>query len=91
VTVDNEGPEIAPDERETVFDRFYRGRDAKASGTPGIGLGLHLSRRLVEAHGGEIKLEERPGGTCISLTLPLALEGWKRRSGQGAADSRAAN
>jgi signal transduction histidine kinase len=91
VTVDNEGPEIAPDERETVFDRFYRGRDAKASGTPGIGLGLHLSRRLVEAHGGEIKLEERPGGTCISLTLPLALEGWKRRSAQGAADSRAAN
>jgi signal transduction histidine kinase/PAS domain-containing protein len=91
VTVDNEGPEIAPDERDSVFDRFYRGRDAKASGTPGIGLGLHLSRRLVEAHGGEIKLEERPGGTCISLTLPLALEGWKRRGGQAAVESRGAS
>jgi signal transduction histidine kinase len=92
VTVDNDGPEIAPEERESVFERFYRGRDARSSGTPGIGLGLHLSRRLVEAHGGQIRLEERPGGTCISLTLPLALEGWTRRGGeQPAADGRGAS
>ena len=87
VTVDNDGPEIAPEERESVFERFYRGRDARSSGTPGIGLGLHLSRRLVEAHGGQIRLEERPGGTRISLTVPLALEGWTRRGGEQAASA----
>lgn len=92
VTVDNDGPEIAPEERESVFERFYRGRDARSSGTPGIGLGLHLSRRLAEAHGGQLRLEERPGGTCISLTLPLALEGWTRRDGeQPPADGRGAS
>lgn len=92
VTVDNDGPEIAPEERESIFERFYRGRDARSSGTPGIGLGLHLSRRLVEAHGGQLRLEERTGGTCISLTLPLALEGWTRRDGaQPAADERGAS
>jgi signal transduction histidine kinase len=92
VTVDNDGPEIAPEERESIFERFYRGRDARSSGTPGIGLGLHLSRRLVEAHGGQLRLEERTGGTCISLTLPLALEGWTRRDGaQPAADGRGAS
>jgi signal transduction histidine kinase len=57
VTVDNDGPEIAPEERESVFERFYRGRDARSSGTPGIGLGLYLSRRFVEAHGGLRRLE----------------------------------
>jgi len=92
VTVDNDGPEIAPEERESVFGRFYRGRDARSSGTPGIGLGLHLSRLLVEAHGGQIRLEERPGGTRVSLTLPLALEGWTRPgSEQPAADERGAS
>lgn len=90
VTVDNDGPEIAPDERESVFERFYRGRDARSSGTPGIGLGLHLSRRLVEAHGGHIGLEDRPGGTCVSLTLPLALEGWATRGSERAAADRPA-
>lgn len=88
VSVDNEGPEIAPEDRESVFERFYRGRDAKSSGTPGIGLGLYLCRRLVEAHGGQIGLEERPGGTCVWLTLPLAVEEHTRhgRGGQPADD-----
>ncbi len=87
VTVDNDGPVIAPDERESVFERFYRGRDARSSGIPGIGLGLHLCRRLVEGHGGQIRLEERPGGTCVSLTLPLALEAWSREAGRRAGAS----
>jgi signal transduction histidine kinase len=90
VTVDNDGPEIAPEERESVFERFYRGRDARSSGTPGIGLGLHLSRRLVEAHGGQIRLEERPGGACFSLDLPLAIEAWTRGGGEQAASNRPA-
>ncbi len=90
VTVDNDGPEIAPEEREAVFERFYRGRDARSSGTPGAGLGLYLSRRLVEAHGGRTRLEERRGGTCVSLTLPLALEGWTQSDREDAAIDRPA-
>lgn len=90
VTVDNDGPEIASEEREAVFERFYRGRDARSSGTPGAGLGLYLSRRLVEAHGGRTRLEERRGGTCVSLTLPLALEGWTQNDGEEAAIDRPA-
>jgi len=90
VTVDNDGPEIVAEEREGVFDRFYRGRDARSSGTPGIGLGLYLSKRLVEAHGGRIRLEERPGGTCVSLNLPLAVEDWTRGGNDRAAAGRSA-
>ena len=78
VTVDNDGPEIAPEERESVFGRFYRGSDARSSRTPGIGLGLYLSRRFVEAHGGQIGLDERPGGTRVWLTVLLAVEGHAR-------------
>jgi signal transduction histidine kinase len=78
VTVDNEGPEIDPEERESVFGRFYRGSDARTSAKPGIGLGLYLSRRFVEAHGGQIRLDDRPGGTRVSLTLLLAIEGHAR-------------
>jgi len=58
-----------PEERASVFRTLLPRRDARSSGTPGIGLGLHLSRRLVEAHGGHIRLGTT-GGTCVSLSLP---------------------
>jgi signal transduction histidine kinase len=90
VTVDNEGPEIDPEERESVFGRFYRGSDARSSATRGIGLGLYLSRRFVEAHGGQIRLDDRPGGTRVALTLLLAIEGHARHDGdQALADGSA--
>ena len=68
--------------RESVFGRFYRGSDARSSAKPGIGLGLYLSRRFVEAHGGQIRLDDRPGGTRVSLTLLLAIEGHARHLGE---------
>ncbi|MBN1429080.1 MAG: hypothetical protein JXB07_11895 [Anaerolineae bacterium] len=72
VTVTDSGPGIAPEERERVFERFYRGdRSRQSSGT---GLGLAIAKHIVLAHGGRIWVEEIPtrSGTCICFTLPLA-------------------
>jgi signal transduction histidine kinase len=70
VSVEDEGTGIDPSEREEVFERFYRGRQARTGNTPGSGLGLYVCRRLVEAHGGEIWVDDRDRGTSISFTLP---------------------
>ncbi|MCU0624414.1 MAG: ATP-binding protein, partial [Gemmatimonadaceae bacterium] len=70
VTVDDDGPGLAPGEETTVFDRFVRGGMA-APGT-GIGLGLAICRGIVTAHGGVIRAERRPaGGMRVRFTLPL--------------------
>ena len=63
----NCGDGIAADEPPKIFDRFYKGR-----GSTGSGLGLTISRNLVEAHGGTISADSAPGrGTTIAFTLPL--------------------
>jgi K+-sensing histidine kinase KdpD len=72
VTVEDEGPGIARDERERVFDRFYRGRAARDAHPRGTGLGLHVCRRLVEAHGGRIWIEEGDGRSAIAFSMPVA-------------------
>ncbi len=76
VSVEDDGPGIEADEWDRVFERFYRGRGVRGSGTSGSGLGLYLCRRLVEAHGGRIWLDQATRGTSISFSLPLAREGW---------------
>jgi PAS domain S-box-containing protein len=54
-----------------VFDRFRRGASAEASATPGMGLGLYLSRHVVEAHGGTIWVDQPEGaGTRICFSVP---------------------
>jgi two-component system sensor histidine kinase ResE len=55
-----------------VFERFYRGRSVRESRIPGNGLGLYLAKRIVEAHGGWIRLDSAPRGTSISFALPAA-------------------
>lgn len=73
VSVGNSGPGIAPENRERIFERFYRLDASRSSATGGSGLGLAIVRSLVEAHGGTIRVEERPGGgTQFSFTLPHA-------------------
>jgi len=72
VTVEDAGPGIPVDERPLVFDRLYRGRAARASHPGGAGLGLHVCRRLVEAHGGRIWIEPDPGRSAISFSLPVS-------------------
>ena len=83
VSVEDEGTGISPSERERVFERFYRGRQARGGGTPGSGLGLYVCRRLVEAHGGSIWVDDREHGTSISFTLPVAAPVRARRTRGG--------
>ena len=83
VSVEDEGTGIGPSERERVFERFYRGHQARGGGTPGSGLGLYVCRRLVEAHGGSIWVDDREHGTSISFTLPLAAPARARRTRGG--------
>jgi signal transduction histidine kinase len=71
--VDN-GVGIAADETERVFERMYRGRSADAgeTDTRGLGLGLYISREIVHAHHGTIKLQsELQTGTMVCVTLPM--------------------
>jgi two-component system phosphate regulon sensor histidine kinase PhoR len=57
VRVADEGPGIAPADLGRVFERFYRGDQAR--GTPGTGLGLAITRHILQAHGGEVWAENR--------------------------------
>lgn len=73
VEVADTGPGIPEEERERVFDRFYRGRDAVAGGS---GLGLAIVRQIVTLHGGSIGLDRsRSGGLLVSARFPLAPRG----------------
>jgi two-component system, OmpR family, sensor histidine kinase ChvG len=58
--VDDDGPGIRPDALEKIFDRFYTDRPHQGFGQ-NSGLGLSISRQIVEAHGGRIRAENRVG------------------------------
>ena len=70
VDVSDQGPGVPPSQREAIFEKFTRG--ARESPTPGVGLGLAISRAIVEAHRGRIWVDDAPdGGARFSFTLPL--------------------
>jgi signal transduction histidine kinase len=72
LSVCDEGPGVAPEERELIFERFKRGRET--GGEAGFGLGLAIGRELARRMGGELVLEEPPeGGATFTLRLPTAL------------------
>jgi signal transduction histidine kinase len=71
IEVRDHGPGVATEDRQRIFDKFFRGRNA--DGTPGSGLGLAIARSLVTLHGGTLEYEENPGGGSSFVTLlPLA-------------------
>jgi signal transduction histidine kinase len=70
LVVEDEGPGIPPELRESIFDPFRRGPD---TGAPGTGIGLSLVARFAELHGGRAWVEERPGGgASFRVFLPSA-------------------
>ncbi|MGY4830550.1 two-component system sensor histidine kinase KdpD [Sphaerotilaceae bacterium SBD11-9] len=69
VRVDDHGPGLPKGREEALFEMFERGR--KESASPGVGLGLAICRAIVQAHGGTIRGETRPGGGArFSFDLP---------------------
>ena len=75
VDVRDNGPGIDPRDHEAIFDKFRQAGDPLAGKPQGSGLGLHISRRIVEHFGGRMWVESSPGeGACFSFTLPLAAE-----------------
>ncbi len=71
VSVTDRGPGIAPEDLPHVFERFYRTRSARK--TEGLGLGLYITKSLVEAQGGTIGVESKPGeGSTFYVNLPVA-------------------
>jgi two-component system, OmpR family, sensor histidine kinase KdpD len=70
VTVSDAGPGIPKGQEESIFEKFTRG--ARESSTPGVGLGLAISRAIVDAHHGKIVAENGPdGGARFTFSLPL--------------------
>jgi two-component system, OmpR family, sensor kinase len=73
VAVSDTGPGIPADEIPRVFERFYRGRVARATDGRGFGLGLAISRAVVESHGGQMSVESAAGcGATFRIRFPVA-------------------
>jgi len=80
IEVMDSGPGVPAEERETIFNLFFRGRAKADSSVKGSGLGLAIARELVEAHGGRISVVDEAGGAHFRVTLP-------RRSARALADA----
>lgn len=71
LAVDDEGPGIAAEDHDRVFQRFWRGDDVRTVGEHRNGLGLAIVRQIAEAHGGEVKLVSAVGlGSTFALWIP---------------------
>jgi len=73
ITVDDDGPGLPEEELEQVFLPFYRVEQSRSRDTGGVGLGLAVARTVFRAHGGDVRLANRPeGGLRASVVLPRA-------------------
>jgi len=76
VEVTDNGPGISPEDREHLFEPFFRGAGVRGGSAPGNGLGLGVARDIARAHGGELELRASAGpGTTFVLSLPLEPDG----------------
>ena len=75
IVVKDNGPGIAKRDQVRLFKRFERLPSATGNVSGGLGLGLYITRQIIEAHGGTVRLDSRPGaGATFTCTLPLAPE-----------------
>lgn len=71
ISVEDEGPGICEEERTRIFNRFYRGKNAR--GAEGYGVGLYLTRMILQREGGYMKVSSGDrGGSCFHMYLPKA-------------------
>ena len=72
VAISDTGIGIPPDRIDKIWERFYQVDSQWTRRRPGTGLGLTIAKRIVEAHGGQIRVESTPGvGSTFSFTLPV--------------------
>lgn len=91
LTVADRGPGVDAADLPHLFEPFYRGRSATLLQTHGSGLGLSLVRHTLEAHGGRVSVESRPGhGACFTLHLPLPQANIAQGTGSSSAARRMA-
>ena len=84
ITVADRGLGIAAEDRKHIFEPFYRGREAVSRQIQGSGLGLHLVRRIIEAHGGQVSVQSELGqGSTFTIDLPAVHQMLVRRASAG--------
>lgn len=72
ILIDDDGPGIAPEDREEAFRPFSRLDEARNANRKGVGLGLAIARDTIRGHGGELRLEDSPrGGLRARVSLPV--------------------
>jgi signal transduction histidine kinase len=75
IAVADEGPGIAPEDQAHVFDRFWRADKARSRADGGTGLGLAIVRQIAESHGGQVRLQSKPGvGSSFVIWLPVSAD-----------------
>jgi two-component system OmpR family sensor kinase len=73
VEIADSGPGIVAEDRDRVFERFFRADASRTRASGGSGLGLSIVSALVSAHGGTVAVDETPGGgATFTVRLPLA-------------------
>ena len=72
IMVVNRGREITPEHLDRIFEKFYRGDDARTTSSGGAGLGLAIAREIARAHGGDITAASENGMTSFAIWIPQA-------------------
>lgn len=72
IMVVNRGREITPEHLDRIFEKFYRGDDARTTASGGAGLGLAIAREIARAHGGDITAASENGMTSFAIWIPQA-------------------
>ncbi|MFD1952790.1 sensor histidine kinase [Paenibacillus thailandensis] len=80
VTVSDTGSGIRPEDRERIFERFYKGDQSRDKKVPGSGLGLAIVKKIVTLHGGTVQARPRAsGGTEVTVSIPSGLKELRRQ------------